>query len=213
MNFYNLNKNADTLIFDIDSTLYTNKTYATEQIDVQIRFLAKEMNTNYETLKNKIEHFRKEEMLKTGKAQSLGNILVHFGIPISKSIELRNELLKPELYISTDLKLIEALKELKTKYKLITVTNNPFQPAFKTLKSIGVEGFFADIISLDKSGVSKPHKKPFEMAAKKTDSLYCNCISVGDRFNIDIEIPLEMGMGGILVSGVEEVYKLPEILL
>jgi phosphoglycolate phosphatase/putative hydrolase of the HAD superfamily len=39
------------------------------------------------------------------------------------------------------------------------------------------------------------------------------CIAIGDRYDIDIALPLELGMGGILVDGVEEVYKLPEILL
>ena len=37
---YNLPKNAKVLIFDIDSTLYTNSEYAHEQIDSQIRHFA-----------------------------------------------------------------------------------------------------------------------------------------------------------------------------
>lgn len=213
MNLYNIKKDSETLIFDIDSTLYTNKTYATEQIDVQIRFIAKEMNTDYLSLKKKIETYRNEETLKTGKKQSLGNTLIHFGIPLSKSIELREKLLKPELYIKGDYRLRKVLESLKTKYKLITVTNNPFKPAFKTLEVLGVQDLFIDIISLDKSCVSKPHQKPFEMASQKTGSLWDKCISVGDRFSVDLEIPLKMGMGGILVTGVEEVYQLPEILI
>ena len=46
MKLYSIKKNSETIIFDIDSTLYTNKTYASEQIDVQIRFIADEMNMN-----------------------------------------------------------------------------------------------------------------------------------------------------------------------
>jgi phosphoglycolate phosphatase/putative hydrolase of the HAD superfamily len=34
---------------------------------------------------------------------------------------------------------------------------------------------------------------------------------VGDRYDIDITLPLELGMGGVLVDGVEDVYRLPEI--
>jgi phosphoglycolate phosphatase/putative hydrolase of the HAD superfamily len=40
-----------------------------------------------------------------------------------------------------------------------------------------------------------------------------SCLSVGDRYDIDIALPLELGMGGILVDGVEDVYRLPELLL
>jgi phosphoglycolate phosphatase/putative hydrolase of the HAD superfamily len=36
---------------------------------------------------------------------------------------------------------------------------------------------------------------------------------VGDRYDIDIDLPLKLGMGGILVDGVKDVYKLPGILI
>ncbi|MDR2796887.1 MAG: HAD family hydrolase, partial [Treponema sp.] len=32
--------------------------------------------------------------------------------------------------------------------------------------------------------------------------------SVGDRYDMDIALPLSLGMGGILVDGVEDVYHL-----
>jgi phosphoglycolate phosphatase/putative hydrolase of the HAD superfamily len=35
---------------------------------------------------------------------------------------------------------------------------------------------------------------------------------VGDRYDIDIALPLELGMGGILVDGVEDVYRLPALI-
>jgi phosphoglycolate phosphatase/putative hydrolase of the HAD superfamily len=37
------------------------------------------------------------------------------------------------------------------------------------------------------------------------------CVSVGDRYDIDIALPLKLGMGAILVNGVEDVYKLPDV--
>jgi hypothetical protein len=39
-----------------------------------------------------------------------------------------------------------------------------------------------------------------------------SCISIGDRYDVDIEVPLAMGMGGILVEGAAEVAKLPGFL-
>ena len=37
--------------------------------------------------------------------------------------------------------------------------------------------------------------------------------NVGDRYDMDIKLPLEMGMGGILVNGVEEVYQIHKSML
>ena len=50
------------------------------------------------------------------------------------------------------------------------------------------------------------------LAAKKTNAGVEECLSVGDRFDIDLSLALEIGMGGILVDGVDDVYKFPEIL-
>jgi phosphoglycolate phosphatase/putative hydrolase of the HAD superfamily len=38
-----------------------------------------------------------------------------------------------------------------------------------------------------------------------------NCVSVGDRYDIDLALPLELGMGGILVDGVSDVCRLPQV--
>ena len=46
------------------------------------------------------------------------------------------------------------------------------------------------------------------MALEKLGLEAKDCVSVGDRFNIDVELPLKMGMGGVLVEGVEDVYNL-----
>jgi phosphoglycolate phosphatase/putative hydrolase of the HAD superfamily len=67
-------------------------------------------------------------------------------------------------------------------------------------------------VGLDTCLLSKPNREIFLKAAAMCEVSANRCISVGDRFDIDIALPLELGMGGILVDGVEDVYKLPEIL-
>ena len=49
------------------------------------------------------------------------------------------------------------------------------------------------------------------MALEKLGLEAKDCVAVGDRFNIDVELPLKMGMGGVLVEGVEEVYNLAKL--
>jgi phosphoglycolate phosphatase/putative hydrolase of the HAD superfamily len=70
--------------------------------------------------------------------------------------------------------------------------------------------------------VSKPHEAPFRKAVEllgigalgsEAPSLPLeSCVSIGDRYDIDIALPLKLGMGGILVDGVEDVYGLGERL-
>lgn len=213
MKIYKIPDYLSCIIFDIDSTLYTNDTYAKEQVAIQLRHFAQLRNSSYEETRDMVEAHRANHSKTHNKKLSLGNALTHFGIPITESIRWRETLLEPALFLSADSKLQETLTLLSRYFTLIAVTNNPVLPARKTLDALGVSDFFPHLIGLDTTGVSKPHIQPFLAAAMQTNTKKENCLSVGDRYDIDIALPLELGMGGILVDGVEDVYTLPEILL
>lgn len=213
MKIYKIPEKLKTIIFDIDSTLYTNEEYAVEQVDIQLRHFAKLRNTTPENIRQMIKDFRDEySRTHDGKKISLGNTLTHFGVSIEDSINWRETLLEPKLFLPRDEKLIEVLTKLKTKYNLICVTNNPVLPAFKTLEAIGIEKLIPDIIGLDTCHKSKPDPEILLLAAEKTNASPEECLSVGDRYDIDLRLAMELGMGGILVDGVEDVYKFNEIL-
>ena len=125
---------------------------------------------------------------------------------------MRRDLVKPENFLSRDEELIETLKKLKEKYKLICVTNNPVYPAQKTLIALGIQDLIPTIIGLDTCGKSKPAKEPFELALKMTNTKPEEALSIGDRYDLDLRLPLDMGMGAIQVSGVKDVYKLSQML-
>ncbi|ULQ60693.1 HAD family hydrolase [Brucepastera parasyntrophica] len=212
MTIYRIPDHLSCIIFDIDSTLYTNEAYAREQTGIQIRRFADIKGISYSEAEKMIAAFRENFRKEHGTSLSLGNTLTHFGIPIEESIRWRNELLEPAEFLAPDVCLRETLSELSAKYTLGAVTNNPLVPAKKTLAALGVADLFPVIIALDTTGYSKPHPEPLRRAAKAAGVPLSKCLSVGDRFDIDIALPLELGMGGILVSGVEDVYKLPDML-
>jgi len=209
MKIYRIPDRIDLIIFDIDSTLYTNERYAHEQVDAQVRRFARLRGMTDDEARKAVAAVREEYFREHGKKISLGNALVHFGIPIEESVRWREELLEPADFLSADAKLAETLAVLSSRFALVAVTNNPVLPARKTLDALGVSGFFPEVIGLDTTGVSKPHKLPFLTAASRMGADPRRCLSVGDRYDIDIALPLELGMGGILVDGVEDVYLLP----
>ena len=213
MKVYHIPAEMQAILFDIDSTLYTNAAYAYEQVDVQLRHFAEIRGLAYKEAKAKIDAYRQNWAKEHGGAKtSFGNTLAAFGIPIEESIRWREKLINPADYLEYDAKLIETMEVLAKNYKIAAVTNNPLAPAKKTLETLGVISFFDEIVALDTCCVSKPHRLPYETAAKNLSVSIEKCLSVGDRYDIDLAVPLEMGMGGILVSGVKDVYELPGIL-
>ena len=224
MKIYKIPEDLRAFIFDIDSTLYTNQAYAFEQVDCQVRQFAKERGITADEARRMVADYRKKFAAEhEGSKVSLGNTLLAFGVPIEQSVQWRRELLEPADFLGRDDRLIETLKILQEKYLLICVTNNPVLPARKTLEAIGVSDFFPDIVGLDTCFKSKPALEPFETAVKVLSKSAGdkglgqitaeNCLAVGDRYDMDIKLPLEMGMGGILVSGVEEVYQIYKSVL
>lgn len=208
MQTFNLPAVPKTLIFDIDGTLYTSSEFVQEQIDVQVRHWADLNGMTHEEARNRISEFRRKYAEENGgKKISLGNVFLNFGIDIDTSIQWRIQLLKPENYLKPNPNLKAALEEAAKKYSLIAVTNNPVEAARKTLSVIGIDKTISTIIGLDTCRKSKPAKEILELALERTNSKAEECISIGDRYDIDLALPIQMGMGGVLVNGAEEVIQ------
>jgi len=214
MKIFALPSEKMAVFFDMDCTLYTHDEYAQSQIDLPIMRLAQMQGKPFEQMKGEVAEYRKTWAdTHNGKAVSLGNIFLSFGISIKDMVRMREELYRPEDYLAEDKRLSYALTRLVSRYKLSVVTNNPVSVAVRTLSILGVNDIISIIVGLDTCYLSKPDKKIFLKASKLCGVSPQQCISVGDRYDIDLAVPLELGMGGVLVDGVEDVYSLPDILL
>ena len=213
MKIYRLPSQIRALVFDMDLTLYTNAEYGRFQIDSLVERLGKLRGLSFDEINAEVEEARKALALSHGgKKPSLSNILSTYGIGIEEIIRWREELLAPEEYIKEDKRLKETLEKLSRHFVLGVVTNNPVLVARKTLAALGALEFFPIVVGLDTCMTPKPHEKPF---LKFIELSLCppeTCVSIGDRYDIDLDIPLKLGMGAILVNGVEDVYDLPGVL-
>ena len=202
------------LLFDMDNTLYTHDEYARTQEGLPIERLAKRKGKTFESVKAEIAAFRADwAAFHNGQCVSLGNIFLSFGISIEENIVWREELCRPEDYLAKDARLYSALRRLQQRFSLAVVTNNPVTVANRVLSVLGVNDIFKTIVGLDTCRLSKPNKEIFLKATALCGVSPTQCVSIGDRYDIDIALPLELGMSGILVRGVEDVYELPAIFV
>ncbi|MDR0588935.1 MAG: HAD family hydrolase [Spirochaetaceae bacterium] len=212
MKIYRIPPVRSALIFDMDSTLYTNPEYARDQVDLLIRRLAHIRGRSFADMKGALETCRETWAHRTGEKISLTTAFTFFGISLEENIRWREELYEPSRYLKPDPVLGKTLDILASAFSFALVTNNPILVAQKTLAALGIAAFFPVIVGLDTCKVSKPHRVPFLKARESLGIPAGECIALGDRYDFDIAPPLELGMGGILVDGVEDVYCLTEVL-
>jgi phosphoglycolate phosphatase/putative hydrolase of the HAD superfamily len=213
MQIYTIPEKVSALIFDLDNTLYTNDAYARRQIESPVRRFAALRGMSFEEADAKVREYRNSWAAAHGGAQvSLGNTFAFFGISVEETVRWREELYDPAVFLRPDGELAAALAALSQTYALGLYTNNPVSVARKTLTVLGAAEFFRAIVGLDTFKVSKPHRASLLRAAELLGAPAAECVSVGDRYDIDLALPLELGMGGILVDGVHDVYRLPETL-
>ena len=213
MKVFRLPAETRALIFDMDLTLYTNSEYGRYQVDSLVEKLGTARGLSFGEMNREIENTRNAwAQSHGGETLSLSNILAGCGISMEENIRWREELFQPEEFIKEDKRLEETLKRLSASYTLGVLTNNPLLVARKTLAALGVGECFTVLIGLDTCMTPKPHERPFWKFTERAACPPETCVSIGDRYDIDLAIPLEMGMGAILVDGVEDVYELPGVL-
>ncbi|MEI8093993.1 MAG: HAD family hydrolase [Spirochaetales bacterium] len=211
---YNLGAAVRGLIFDMDLTLYRHDDYYSSQLKNQVVLLAQDLGRTVADLETAIDAWDADfRAANAGKKPSFGNTLLGaLGVPIAQSVELRRRAIRPEDYLVRDERLIAALEQLESRAKLVLVTNNPADIARRTLVALGVEKYFPRIIGLDESGHSKPHPRAFDLAYSALDLAPTQVVAIGDRYPVDLEVPVSRGSGGVLVESMDDVYALPALL-
>ena len=208
MQVYTLPNPIRGIVFDIDKTLYDHDAYARHQVDVLIERLAQERASSAHSTRDEVEAWRDEYEREHGVRQSLGNAFAALGIRMETSVAWREELIRPKRFLDRDPRLRAALAALRERFRIIAVTNNPERVGRATLEALGVDDLFGRVVGLDTTKRSKPDPEPFLYAARVLGYPPEALVSVGDRYDVDIGPALGIGMGGVLVDGVRDVYSL-----
>ncbi|MFZ3110232.1 MAG: HAD family hydrolase [Rectinemataceae bacterium] len=206
------------LILDMDGTLYTHQGYFDWQETSQVARLASHLGIHEDEAAAMMEEEREARRAAGLPKTSMANLFLALGrrrgfpIDMATIIHWREEEIRPAEWLTADPRLGEGLAALASRFRLCLLTNNPRSVGEAGLLALGIIPHFSSVIGLDDSLESKPSPRPFLKACAALGLPPASCVSIGDRMDVDIEPALALGMGGILVEGVEDVYRLPEAL-
>jgi len=206
------------LIFDMDGTLYTHEAYGRYQETSQVARLALHLGIPEFEAAALLRKQREARLAAGLPKTSMANLFLELGraqgfaIDMATIVRWRVEEIRPAEWLTPDPRLDDTLAALARRYRLALLTNNPRSVGAASLAALGVASRFEAVIGLDDSFESKPSPLPFLKTCEVLSLPPAACVSIGDRADVDMEPALALGMGGILVDGVEDVYRLPELL-
>ncbi len=202
-------RDAAALIFDMDGTLYENLDYYRFQESSQVERLAGFLGISEKEAAERLGAARQARRAAGLPRTSMANHFLSLGADMPSIVRWREEALDPRRWLRPDPRLDATLGLLSGRFRLALLTNNPRSVGLASLQALGVAQRFEQVIGLDDTGKSKPSAEPFIAACGLLGLPLASCVSIGDREDVDIGPALRLGMGGILVRSVREVYELP----
>lgn len=173
-------ENIDWLFFDIGSTI-VDEHLAYEH---RMRDIADSSNLTYSSVYDTAIEFYKQN--KKGDLE----VAKLLGVELTKW-HTEDEILYEDAS--------ECLKILSTRYKIGIIANQLFGTK-ERLEKCGILKYIDLVIASAEEGVSKPDRKIFEIALKRSDCKPSNAVMIGDRIDNDI-IPAKLiGMHTIWVK-------------
>lgn len=112
-------------------------------------------------------------------------------------------------HLRPDRKLQAALSALAGRFRLGLVTNNHQRNTRATLRRLGVAGRFDEVLTLSQSRTFKPDPGLYRLMARRLGVSAQDCLSVGDRYHLDLAPAAAVGMQTLLVQRMQDVYRLP----
>ena len=208
-----LPREIQALVFDMDGTLYTHRDYFRYQESSQVARLARRLDISAAAAADMLEEVREARRQAGLPKTSMARLFLGFGIDMATIVRWREEEIRPAEWLDADPRLDASLAMLARHYRLALLTNNPKKVGIDSLEALGIHSRFEAVVGLDDTFESKPSRAPFLKVCGALGLSPSSCVSVGDREDVDIEPALAVGMGAILVNGVEDVYRLPGLLI
>jgi len=202
------NLNIKALIIDIDNTLYNNDAYLMHQYQEIVKELALLKKMTFNELESCILNLKDIFLKVNSKNASLSKILNYLEIDIEENISIRKRVIKPTLYLKYDDNIYNSILKLKEKYILVCLSNNPLKINYEVLDLLKIKDFFNFVIGLDSFKIPKPSLIPFKKIKESLNLNYSQILSIGDRYEIDIDPLLNLGGNGLLIENIEDFYNI-----
>ena len=200
------------IIFDLDGTLYVDRELGWEIHQSACRTIARVRGVPLSRAEELLKETKERLVAELGYRVSLTRTCTELGADIPELHRRFCEEITPEAFLQQDDRVVELLKRLGTRYELYLYTNNNLCLANRIMRLIGIEGMFRRVYSIEDSWRPKPDRRVLEEMLREIGCRPDECLFVGDRYDVDLMVPREMGAQVFLSASVEELLTLEDVV-
>lgn len=196
------------IVFDLDGTLYQSESLGGEIAACADRYLAVLLGVSPEEAGEVLRRVRRELTARFGREASLSDACRELGGDLR---ELHNRFaaeVNPEPHLRRDGRVVQFLRTLGAGRELYLYTNNNRSLSGRIMDAIGVTGLFRRVITIEDSWRPKPDRQALEALFADIGREPSECLFVGDRYDIDLRLPAELGCSVYLSRTVDELLGL-----
>lgn len=101
----------------------------------------------------------------------------------------------------------ELLDHCKGRYTLHLITNGFEETQSLKLKHAGIDSYFSEIITSEKSNSMKPHPEIFQYALQCSGASCGECLMIGDALDIDVLGAMRVGIDSVYYNPKQTLHK------
>ncbi|RNC70737.1 MAG: HAD family hydrolase [Desulfuromonadales bacterium] len=200
------------IVFDLDGTLYQSEELGHEIAACADRYIADLKGVTPAEAARLIQATREVLKERTGYSSSLSHACIELGGDLEVLHRRFAADIEPERLVKPDERLVRLLKRLGARHELHLYTNNNCSLSGRIMAALGVADLFRRVFTIEDSWRPKPDRDVLEGILRAIGMTPSQCLFVGDRYDIDLRLPAELGCRVFLTQTVDELLTIESII-
>lgn len=200
------------IVFDLDGTLYDSPGFAATIQESAAGYIAALKGITLDEARRSISEERAQILRETGIVPPLSAVCRELGGTVPDLHTHFTADLVPEAYLVRDERVVRLLERLGRAMSLYLLTNNNRALTDRIVKHLGLDGLFRRTYTIDDAWQAKPDRGLLERVLADIGLQPAQTLFVGDRYDVDLRLPEQMGCPIYLCQTVAQLLRLEEIL-
>jgi putative hydrolase of the HAD superfamily len=200
------------IVFDLDGTLYVSDQFAAEIQGVAAMYLAGLMQISKVEAESLMVATRLKLSEESGMTQTLSAVCIELGGSVREMHRFFENNLRPEAYLVRDERVVQLLKRLAARYSLYIYTNNNRVLTARIVSYLGFDSVVRGVFAIDDFWQNKPHEGMVNRVLEEIGLSPNEALFVGDRYDVDLRVPEQLGCPVYLSHNLEQLLRLEELL-